>query len=421
MHAAAGPRPLFQLPFACNQRVRLATYPGHDDYDIDMTLPDFNDWGHPIVASYQGRVSFAGINGTLGGRTPSNPDGPMGTGGGWMVKLDHGDGWETLYLHMLERPVVETGQSVTRGQLLGKVGSTGKSSGPHLHYEQLRDGAKTESWFNGVRSGITDDGTSDPRVVESHNCGGGDRKGGPRADFDGDGVDDIGLYRRSNGEWHIKSVKKNDVLHSRHVYGGQASDMPVVGDFDGDGFSDIALYRHSDGQWHIKSVKKNDVLHSGHSYGGQDSDTPLVGDFDGDGADDIAVYRRSNGEWHIKSVKKNDVLHSRHVYGGQASDMPVVGDFDGDGFDDIAVYRRNNGEWHIKSVKKNDVLHSRHSYGGFDSDIPMAGDFDGDGADDITLYRHSNGQWHIKSVKKNDVLHGSHQYGGYDSDIPINK
>ncbi len=42
-HAAAGPRPLFQLPFACGQRVQLATYPGHDDYDIDMTLPDFND------------------------------------------------------------------------------------------------------------------------------------------------------------------------------------------------------------------------------------------------------------------------------------------------------------------------------------------------------------------------------------------
>jgi hypothetical protein len=64
---------------------------------------------------------------------------------------------------------------------------------------------------------------------------------GPRNDFDGDGVDDIGLYRHSNGQWHIKSVKKNDVLYGSYPYGGQESDIPLAGDFDGDGVSDIAL------------------------------------------------------------------------------------------------------------------------------------------------------------------------------------
>ena len=244
---------------------------------------------------------------------------------------------------------------------------------------------------------------------------------GSRNDFDGDGVDDIGLYRHSNGQWHIKSVKKNDVLYGSYPYGGNDSDIPLAGDFDGDGVSDIALYRHSNGQWHIKSVKKNDVLYGSYPYGGQESDIPLVGDFDGDGFDDIALYRKSSGQWHIKSVKKNVVLYGSYPYGGQESDMPIVGDFDGDGVDDIALYRHSNGQWHIKSVKKNDVLYGSYPYGGQESDIPQVGDFDGDGVDDIALYRHSNGQWHIKSVKKNDVLYGSYPYGGQESDIPVNK
>jgi murein DD-endopeptidase MepM/ murein hydrolase activator NlpD len=51
-----------------------------------------------------------------------------------MVKIDHGGGIETLYAHLSERSV-KTGDTIKRGDLVGKVGSTGRSTGPHLHYE----------------------------------------------------------------------------------------------------------------------------------------------------------------------------------------------------------------------------------------------------------------------------------------------
>ncbi len=164
---AAGPRPNFQMPVPCGETWRLATYYGHDDYDIDLTFTGGASNGRPILASQSGTVTFAG----------------WGSGGGWYVIIDHGGGWRTFYLHMIESPMVGAGQGVSTGQQIGRVGSTGNSTGPHLHYEQVRDGVKTESYFNGVASGITSDGspstgplyisgpTSPARNMTSQNCG----------------------------------------------------------------------------------------------------------------------------------------------------------------------------------------------------------------------------------------------------------
>ncbi len=80
-------------------------------------------YGTPIVAVSDGRVSSAGRAG----------------GCGIAVRLEHGGGLSTRYCHM-SRMAVRAGQSVRRGQVIGYVGSTGLSTGPHLHYEMYRGG-----------------------------------------------------------------------------------------------------------------------------------------------------------------------------------------------------------------------------------------------------------------------------------------
>ncbi len=86
---------------------------------IDITAA----YGTRIIAPAAGRVIKVGSE----------------NGYGNMVVLDHGYGLETRYAHM-SRWAVRVGQMVKRGDLLGYVGSTGLSTGPHLHYEVLRDG-----------------------------------------------------------------------------------------------------------------------------------------------------------------------------------------------------------------------------------------------------------------------------------------
>jgi murein DD-endopeptidase MepM/ murein hydrolase activator NlpD len=76
--------------------------------------------GTPIYAAGDAVVEFAG------------PKGPNGN----FVKLRHDNGWETLYLHMNRIwPQVMAGVRVQQGEQIGEVGTTGRSTGPHLHYE----------------------------------------------------------------------------------------------------------------------------------------------------------------------------------------------------------------------------------------------------------------------------------------------
>jgi hypothetical protein len=165
-----GPRPLFQLPVACGETWQLGTYPGHDDYDVDLFPTQGEAWGRPVLASYAGTVTGAGINGSLGGRTRDNPKGPRGRGGGYWVKIDHGGRWETQYLHLIEPPMVSDGDRVETGQQIGRVGSTGNSGAPHLHYEQRRQRQKVETWFDGTPSGVTTDDREYTVTRTSNNC-----------------------------------------------------------------------------------------------------------------------------------------------------------------------------------------------------------------------------------------------------------
>jgi murein DD-endopeptidase MepM/ murein hydrolase activator NlpD len=91
---------------------------------LDFAAPQ----GTPIYATADGRVTTSGN---------------AGNGFGNHVVLRHGFGYETLYGHMV-RVKSRVGQTVKRGEVIGWVGSTGKSTGPHLHYEVHKNGKQID-------------------------------------------------------------------------------------------------------------------------------------------------------------------------------------------------------------------------------------------------------------------------------------
>ena len=86
--------------------------------------------GNPVWAADNGVVVYAGWS---------------NYGYGNLIVVDHGNGWQTLYAH-LNSIGVGCGQSVNQGQAIGGLGSTGNSSGAHLHFEMIYSGSKVNPW-----------------------------------------------------------------------------------------------------------------------------------------------------------------------------------------------------------------------------------------------------------------------------------
>ena len=93
----------------------------------DISAPE----GTPILAAAAGTVTIANATDSWGGSY------------GYHVKLDHGNGMETLYAHC-SSICVTVGQQVQAGQVIAYVGHTGRATGSHLHFEAYIDGQRTD-------------------------------------------------------------------------------------------------------------------------------------------------------------------------------------------------------------------------------------------------------------------------------------
>jgi uncharacterized protein YraI len=106
---------------------RTKDRPTHDGIDVAATK------GTPIRATAAGTVITAVCNASTNN---CDVDGSLKVGGcGWYVEIQHPGKVVTRYCHMVKRPAVKVGDKVTAGQTIGYVGSSGNSSGPHLHFE----------------------------------------------------------------------------------------------------------------------------------------------------------------------------------------------------------------------------------------------------------------------------------------------
>lgn len=129
------PKGIFGWPLADNYRIssrfgyRTDPITGKTKYHsgVDFAAPG----GAPILASADGTVIKANSTDSYGG------------GWGYHVKIQHDGGFSTLYAHCSKLAVAE-GETVVKGQVIAYVGSTGKSTGNHLHWEVYQNGSRVD-------------------------------------------------------------------------------------------------------------------------------------------------------------------------------------------------------------------------------------------------------------------------------------
>jgi murein DD-endopeptidase MepM/ murein hydrolase activator NlpD len=108
-----------------------ATYlSGYDYSSVHHGIDIAGEIGNPIYASDSGVVVYEGWN---------------NSGYGNLVILDHGSGWQTVYGHLNEI-YVDCGQSVYQGDIIAGLGTTGNSTGPHLHFEIRKNAGYVNPW-----------------------------------------------------------------------------------------------------------------------------------------------------------------------------------------------------------------------------------------------------------------------------------
>jgi hypothetical protein len=146
-----------------------------------------------------------------------------------------------------------------------------------------------------------------------------------KPDYDGDGRVDTAVYRPEDGNWYISQSGSNGALH-QVAWGAPASsgadDVAVPADYDGDGLTDVAVFRRTSADWWVIHSFNGSMTKTtfGATSASGVGDTPVPGDYTGDGVADKAVYRTSTGEWFVMGSNGNVMTATQWGY-------PPTGDY----------------------------------------------------------------------------------------------
>lgn len=301
--AIAADKPTFQMPFTCGERWLGSTRASHSPSSLSVDWNrDAYDQGKMVVASASGVVTSVV---DLGGSSY-----------GLYVVIDHANGWTSLHAH-LSRSFVVVGQRVDQGQVVALLGTSGGSTGPHLHYEQRLDRTDQHAFFDKVRfvynSWLTSRNCVDVPLV---------------GDWNGDALSEVGTFRRRATGGTFRARMPDGTITRTLL--GKATDEPLVGDWNGDGTTDRGVWSRTTRTFTLvqSSGKRTSFVF------GQSTDTPLAGDWNGDGRDDVGVFRPSNATFYFRNAAGG--YRARQF--GSVSSLPVVGDWDGDGSFEPGVY-----------------------------------------------------------------------------------
>lgn len=201
----------------------------------------------------------------------------------------------------------------------------------------------------------------------------------------------VGSVDTTRGYWYLRDPLTGATTA---FYYGNPDDDPFMGDWNGDGVDTPGLYRRSDGYVYLRNSNTQGIADVSY-YFGNPSDVPIAGDFDGDGRDTVAIYRPSNQRFYvINRLGSGDAGLGAADYDfpfGNPGDQPIVADFDGDGTDIVGIYRPSTGLVSFASPAL-----SSFSYGA-PGDHALVGAWEGGSVDTIAVQRPRSNVFFLRS------------------------
>jgi len=359
--AATPPGPDYEMPFPCGDLWNGSSRYNHSPSALSIDWNRDDDLGAMVVASAPGVVTSAVDLGN--------------TSYGRYIVVDHGGGRTSLYAH-LSAFWSTTGQAVDQGTPLGLVGSSGGSTGPHLHFEERLNRVDQHSYF--TRRSFTMGTTQ-----ASRNCGDAPVVG----DWDGNGTDNVGVARRTTAPTYYLRRPGRTALS---IPFGWRSDQALSGDWNGDGAVDLGARRPGLMSFVLRG-------RSGATYTfplGRLSDFGVVGDWNGDKRTDVGVWHPSTQVFTLRAGNGS----TRTLTFGSLGDRPVAGDWNGDGKAELGVYTPGTGTFTLRTVSRSGTVGtSRVAFGNAGS-LPVTGDWNGDRVTDVGVWNPSTARFWLRTT-----------------------
>jgi hypothetical protein len=344
--------PEYEMPFPCGDTGTGSSRANHSPSPLSVDWNRTDDLGAMVVATAPGVVTSV-VN--LGNRSY-----------GRYIVVDHGQGRTSLYAHLSAFWSV-TGQAVDQGTPLGLVGSSGGSTGPHLHFEERLNRVDQHSYFH--RRSFTMGTTQ-----TSQNCGDVPVVG----DWDGNGTANVGFLRHGAAPtFHLRRPGRTTLT----LPFGWRSDQPLSGDWDGNGTVEVGARRPG-----LQAFVLRRANGSTRTVPlGTLSDFGIAGDWNGDGTTDLGVWHPSTQVFTLRAANGS----TRTVRFGSPGDRPVAGDWNGDGIDDLGVFHASTATFTLRTVTRSGAVSTRRVVWGTSGSLPVAGDWNGDKVDDIGVWNPS--------------------------------
>lgn len=346
--AAAEPSSDFEMPFPCGQAWTGSSRSSHSPSSRAIDWNRTDDVDDPVVAAAPGVVSVA--------------DSVDNSGYGKWVLIDHADGESTIYAH-LSSVTVDEGQRIDQGAQLGTVGTTGNSTGPHLHFEERDSGADIDAWFHGVRFVMGS-------TLTSRNCVdvplAANMVGGPEWE--------VAVYRRGTPSTFII---RRPTLPAKQITFGTATEEPVLGDWDGDGHANVGVFDPATRTFSLQRPKRVQRIGLGTR-----ASVPVAGDWDGNGTWEVGVRRPWRATFRLRASDGS----VRTVALGDVDDLPLTGDWNGDGLSDLGVYDQATAVFTLQMEDAEGLAWTATVPFGEPGDLPVVGDWDGNLKTDLGVW-----------------------------------
>jgi hypothetical protein len=191
----------------------------------------------------------------------------------------------------------------------------------------------------------------------------------------------------NNGVFYLRNTNSTGAADIISVFGGDPSDLPVAGDWNGDGVDTIGVYRSSTGFYFLSDSNTTPTVNYTVLFGNP-GDTPFTGKWTADMiGDGIGVYRNSNGILYQRKNVSTGFDDFFAVY-GNPGDKGIAGDWDGNGFDSVGVYRPINQIWYLtnNSTPTGITFSDIDFVWDIGASLPVIGDWNGDGSSTVGYF-----------------------------------